>query len=208
MWIGTLVVSTLLAGVPNQVGVFEDKGSLFVRAGSNKGLKVGVEVQLLGDKIGDTEERRVIGTAVVMEIWDTIARVVPDDDAKKLKPQAARLVSAAPGSAVRGSGPAPAQPSRAAVKGSTESFGFSDHLIGQCSGLQVDVYGHSTLTGGLITLVVDGAHADQKETLITGPIFLNGIGRGMPVMLRVSQGLVGTNYLLRVDDKPCELVNQ
>jgi hypothetical protein len=67
---------------PKLVGLFVDRGDTFIRAGSAQGIKVGDSVPLLGDKIGDTEERRVVGSAAVLEVWKTIARVNLDEKAR------------------------------------------------------------------------------------------------------------------------------
>src|SRR4051812_27819046 len=80
-----LLLLALLAADPKLVEVFKDKGDTFIRAGTNKGLKVGSEVVIVGDKIGDTDEYRTGGKATVLEVWETLARISPDEDAKKLK---------------------------------------------------------------------------------------------------------------------------
>lgn len=67
----------------NQFETFADKGDTFVRAGSNQGLKVGMTVTVLGPRIGDTEERRRVGSATVMEVWESLARLAFDGDALK-----------------------------------------------------------------------------------------------------------------------------
>jgi hypothetical protein len=70
---------------PRLVDLFVDRGDTFIRAGSAQGIKVGDSVPILGDKIGDTEERRVIGSAAVLEVWKTIARVSLDAKAKSVE---------------------------------------------------------------------------------------------------------------------------
>ena len=74
--------TTALAAAPAEVELFTDRGELFVKLGTNAGLQVGAEVTILGDKIGNTEERRRIGAATVMEVWPTLARLALDDAAK------------------------------------------------------------------------------------------------------------------------------
>ncbi|HZI13930.1 MAG TPA: hypothetical protein VE153_26415 [Myxococcus sp.] len=67
---------------PKMVGLFVDRGDTFIRAGTAQGIKVGDSVPILGDKIGNTEERRVVGSAAVLEVWRTIARVNLDEKAR------------------------------------------------------------------------------------------------------------------------------
>lgn len=87
----------LLAADPSTVEVFKDKGDLFVRAGTNRGLKVGTQLVILGEKIGDTEEYRTGGKAIILEVWETVARISPDEEARKLKEiKLARIPVAAP----------------------------------------------------------------------------------------------------------------
>ncbi|MHB8876141.1 MAG: hypothetical protein ACYC8T_20825 [Myxococcaceae bacterium] len=80
------LILVLLAGAAfgqeNVVEVFADRGDVFMKAGSKSGLAVGNNVTIYGDKIGDTSERRRIGTATVMEVWDTLARINLDGAAK------------------------------------------------------------------------------------------------------------------------------
>ena len=64
-----------------RVELFEDRGEMFVRAGTKEGLTVGSQVKLLG------EEKRAIGSASVMEVWDSIARINPDVKARKGAPR-------------------------------------------------------------------------------------------------------------------------
>jgi head-tail adaptor len=67
---------------PKLVDLFVDRGDTFIRAGSAQGIKVGDSIPILGDKIGNTEERRVVGSAAVLEVWKTIARVNLDAGAR------------------------------------------------------------------------------------------------------------------------------
>src|SRR3954468_8556408 len=78
-----LVTALALHANPNVVDLFADKGDTFIKAGKKQGLKVGTDVTVLGDRIGDTDEYRAAGSATVMEVWDSISRVSLDDEAKK-----------------------------------------------------------------------------------------------------------------------------
>lgn len=76
--LGFALSSVAHASAPRVIEVFVDKGDHFLRAGRNQGLGIGAQVVILGERIGDTEERRRIGVATVMEVWETLARVNPD----------------------------------------------------------------------------------------------------------------------------------
>ena len=114
---------SLLAADPHVVEVFKDKGDLFIRAGSSRGLRVGSEVIILGERIGDTDEYRTGGKASVLEVWETLARISPDEDARKLKElKLARLpATALPAAVAAKSAPEPAaanpEPGAHALKG-------------------------------------------------------------------------------------------
>jgi hypothetical protein len=80
----TFALTLALAVSAGQVvDLFKDKGDMFIKAGSKQGLKVGDEVKVLGDPIGNTGEYRSAGSAVVMEVWGSLARVSLDEEAKK-----------------------------------------------------------------------------------------------------------------------------
>jgi hypothetical protein len=79
------LVPALSFAADDVVEVFKDKGDIFIRGGTNKGVKVGTEVTILGDRIGDTDEYRSGGKATVLEVWTSLARVSLDEDARKLK---------------------------------------------------------------------------------------------------------------------------
>jgi hypothetical protein len=78
----TLALALTLSAAPTDYELFTDRGDVFMRAGTNAGLQVGSEVTILGDKIANTEERRRIGVATVMEVWPTLSRLALDDAAK------------------------------------------------------------------------------------------------------------------------------
>ncbi len=88
--------STAALAAGDTVEIFLDKQDVFIRAGTNKGLKVGSEVLVLGERIGDTNEYRVAGRANVLEVFETIARVSLDPGAQKVKsPKLAKLQTSA-----------------------------------------------------------------------------------------------------------------
>ncbi len=80
-----VAVAPVLAGDPKPgvVELFVDKGDTFARAGTDQGLKVGAAVTVLGPTIGDTQERRRVGTATVLEVWESLSRVSLDAEASK-----------------------------------------------------------------------------------------------------------------------------
>lgn len=81
---------------PKLVDLFVDRGDTFIRAGTAQGLKVGDSVPILGAKIGNTEERRVVGSAAVLEVWKTIARVNLDAAARGAEGEKFAQVGAEP----------------------------------------------------------------------------------------------------------------
>lgn len=104
--LGSLVAS---AAVAEEVELFVDRGDTFLRAGSASGLAVGTTVTVLGDKIAKTEERRRVGTATVMEVWPSLARVALDDAARADK-AAKKFVSLGPAKAAAAQPPPPPPP--------------------------------------------------------------------------------------------------
>lgn len=91
------LVPALSFAADDVVEVFKDKGDIFIRGGTNKGVKVGSEVTILGDRIGDTDEYRSGGKATVLEVWGSLARVSLDEEARKLKEiKYAKISKAAP----------------------------------------------------------------------------------------------------------------
>jgi hypothetical protein len=92
-----LVTALALSANPTVVDLFIDKGDHFIKAGKKQGLAIGVDVAVLGDRIGDTAEYRTAGSATVMEVWDNVSRVALDAEAKK-HPEAKHVRLAASGS--------------------------------------------------------------------------------------------------------------
>ncbi len=62
--------------------VFVDRGETYVRAGTAVGLGLGSMVTVWGDLIASTRERRRAGSATVMEVWPSLARINLDDTAR------------------------------------------------------------------------------------------------------------------------------
>ena len=80
---------SVLVGLCSVVGfaaepyeVFVDRGETYVRAGTAAGLELGSMVTIWGDLIPTTTERRRAGTATVMEIWPSLARINLDEAAR------------------------------------------------------------------------------------------------------------------------------
>lgn len=82
-WASLAVAATAAAQEPSEI--FVDRGETYVRAGSQQGLELGTGMTVWGDLIPTTTERRRIGTAVVMEIWPSLARINLDDAARSDK---------------------------------------------------------------------------------------------------------------------------
>ncbi len=81
--VGGLLATDAVADEPSEI--FVDRGETYVRAGSQQGLELGAAMTVWGDLIPTTTERRRLGTAVVMEIWPSLARINLDDAARNDK---------------------------------------------------------------------------------------------------------------------------
>lgn len=215
----SLILFTLAAAPPS-FPVFVDKGDLFVKAGTKQGLKVGSEVELLGSRIGDTEEHRRVGTRTVMEVWDELARLSEAEAPAAEKPERARPLGRGARPAQQAERKAPgagaaarAEPERArgsssAGSGKTSAaMGLNDHLSAQCAGHQIDVFGQSTLLGGMVTLQIDGQEVMRRDVTAGTAVTLSGKAGTAAVTLRVTQGMFGTDYALNVGGKSCALTN-
>jgi hypothetical protein len=82
---GLLLLPALGFAEGTVVDAFKDKTEYFVKAGTKNGLKVGSEVVILGDQIGDSGEYRTAGKATVLEVWESLSRVSLDEEAAKAK---------------------------------------------------------------------------------------------------------------------------
>jgi len=210
-----LALSLVMSGTPDETfDVFQDKGDLFVKAGKNKGLKMGDEVKLLGDKIGDTTERRVVGKGNVIELFDTIARVVPDDDAKKAKPVAAKIaVTVAmaeepkPAAAAAPKGCSDANPKAEQI---SQHWGVTnDHFTARCCGAKVEVVTHGTTLGASLKLLVDDKVTEQQEPFSGNTVTLHGTaGNGAKVAVEIVVGNYGGDYRLHVNGQSCQLTHE
>lgn len=138
-----------------EVELFTDRGDLFVKAGTNHGVQVGASLTILGDRIGNTAERRRVGTATVMEVWPTLSRVVLDDAAKADK-AAKKYVALSQGKVVEAPpegapGAAPARPEKAEKPAGAPPAGA------------VELKGHATFGGAgpwkVLRLWNDGAYS-------------------------------------------------
>lgn len=85
-------------------------------------------------------------------------------------------------------------------------MGFNDHLSADCGGHQIDVFGRATLLGGVVTLVINGEEASQRDVYPGQEIVLKGKAAEAEISVRVSQGMFGTDYALNVGGKRCKLV--
>lgn len=65
-----LALMVLSQGPNTDAEIFVDRGETFIRAGSANGLAVGAGLEVL-----DAKKREPVGTAVVMEVWESLARV-------------------------------------------------------------------------------------------------------------------------------------
>jgi hypothetical protein len=110
---GLMLLPTLAFAEGTVVDAFKDKNEYYVKAGTKAGLKVGSEVVILGDQIGDTGEYRTGGKATVLEVFENLSRVSLDEEAAKQKEiKKARIAKSAavsrPAAATGTGGSAPA----------------------------------------------------------------------------------------------------
>ncbi|MFT3840067.1 MAG: hypothetical protein QM723_23975 [Myxococcaceae bacterium] len=82
---GLMLLPALAFAEGTVVDAFKDKNEYYVKAGTKAGLKVGSEVVILGDRIGDTGEYRTGGKATVLEVFENLSRVSLDEEAAKQK---------------------------------------------------------------------------------------------------------------------------
>jgi hypothetical protein len=178
-----LLALTLLGADPIQrddlgrYELFTSEGEVFVRAGAKQGLKVGVELAVKGG-----------GTAVVMEVWETKARVSLDAAAKKSGGTSVTLST-------------PACPE---TEAEDVSYGFSvndDALVARCCDTRVRVLVHGTTLGAALKLYVDGKLVDQREPVAGTEVVL----KGKNVAFSAKVGSFGGSYALKVGGKPCQL---
>src|SRR4051812_45988703 len=73
----TALIALLLTQSPTlDAEVFVDRGETYLRAGSNHGLQVGNGLEIL-----DPKTRLPVGSGVVMEVWESLARLSLDSKA-------------------------------------------------------------------------------------------------------------------------------
>src|SRR5207302_10003501 len=90
--------------------VVVDRGETFVRIGLTQGLTKGVTLDVLS-----ADRRQVLGSAVVMEVWDSLARVNLDSASSAYKGQRLARVRGAAPSGSAAPAPAPSGASAAPV---------------------------------------------------------------------------------------------
>lgn len=203
-----LLVSLASGAAPETFPTFEDKGELFVKAGKKQGLQVGSEVELLGARIGDTEERRSLGRRTVMEVWDALARLSGAEGPGAEKPERARLPAREPAKKAQAGAASSAQKKEGGGPAQTSAaMGFSDHLTAECGGHRFDVWARSTLLGGNFMLQIDGKEVQRRDVNVGQLETLSGKAGGASASLTVNQGAFGTDYSLTVGGKRCPLTN-
>jgi hypothetical protein len=175
-----LLALAVLAAAPDAYELFSSDGEVFVRAGTKQGLKVGVELKVTGG-----------GSAVVMQVWETKARVSLDAAAKKSGGKTASLAGAAP---------PPCPESQA----EDVSYGLSvndDALMAQCCDTRVRLLVHGTRLGAALKLYVGGAQVDERETYSGSEVTLTWKN----VALTAKVGTFGASYGLKIGGQPCQL---
>jgi hypothetical protein len=102
------LLAVALTQAPNaEPEVFIDRGETYVRMGFAQGLTKGVTVEIVS-----ADKKAVLGTAVVMEVWDSLARINLDSTSAAFKGlKHARLRGAGPTGVVQPPAPPPPPPS-------------------------------------------------------------------------------------------------
>ena len=72
-----LVLAVARTAFAEDAELFVDRGETFIRAGSDQGLQRGVAIDVLAGKGG-----KKVGSATVMEVWPSLARVNLDEGAR------------------------------------------------------------------------------------------------------------------------------
>jgi hypothetical protein len=104
-----LLVAALAQAPAPEPEVFVDRGESYVRMGFAQGLTKGVTVEIIS-----ADKKAVLGTAVVMEVWDSLARINLDAAStafKGLKHARLRGAGAPPPAAIAPPPPPPPPPS-------------------------------------------------------------------------------------------------
>ncbi|MFN7144009.1 MAG: hypothetical protein ACK4YP_09550 [Myxococcota bacterium] len=84
------VAEAPVAAVPTVWELSRQDGQELVKAGTGQGLTVGTPVVLLGPPLAGTDNRQIVGSATVEEVWPDLARVRTD----RVKPDAPPAVAA------------------------------------------------------------------------------------------------------------------
>ena len=145
------VLAVLLGQASPEPEVFIDRGETYVRMGYAQGLTKGVTLDILAPQ----DRNKVIGTAVVMEVWDGLARVNLDTASSSYKgPRLAKARPVAPPpmpSAVNtplppGPAVAPPPPAPGSAPGSAAASGSG----GAVPGAQRQLHARVQISGGLV----------------------------------------------------------
>ncbi|MDP2306416.1 MAG: hypothetical protein Q8P18_10360 [Pseudomonadota bacterium] len=84
-----------LVEAPTVWEVTRQDGQALVKAGAGQGLAVDTQMVLLGPPLAGTDNRQIVGSAKVAEIWPDLARITPDRIKRDApEPAAARVYTA------------------------------------------------------------------------------------------------------------------
>ena len=87
-----LLALLILTQSPNtDAEIFTDRGETYIRAGQLNGLEVGSALEVL-----DAKSRQPVGSALVMEVWESLSRVSMDSKAIAYAPLKVARVSRHP----------------------------------------------------------------------------------------------------------------
>lgn len=63
---------------PTSWALTSDAGNTLIKAGTTQGLALNSQLTLLGPALAGTDNRQVVGSATVVEVWADLSRIVPD----------------------------------------------------------------------------------------------------------------------------------
>ncbi len=129
-----LLALLVLSQSPNiDAEVFLDRGETYLRAGQANGVEIGAALQVF-----DAKSRAPVGTAVVMEVWESLSRVNLDSKAIAYVPlKVARVgrqpevapVPAPPPAAPVVAAPLPPEPTRSQPVAATQQGAWLDGTV-------------------------------------------------------------------------------
>lgn len=129
-----LLVLLVLSQSPNtDAEIFVDRGETYIRAGLVNGLDVGTPLEIL-----DAKSRQPAGSALVMEVWESLSRVSLDSKAAAHAPLKVARVLRRPEAVSPEPAPAAARPDLAPTPARPQPLGQGPGLDGHVAITGVD----------------------------------------------------------------------